>query len=104
MATFLEHAEELGRDAGHAAGTWAWDDGSSTTADYQSFLDGDAEIDPPAWLSGEWADSPTPATLADDLGIDPASDDLDAACQVYEDAALDAYMLEVNRHAAAMTS
>ena len=88
----INKARNLGRDAGEAAGSWAAD--GSTDAEYalrtiQQLEDGDPE----AWgylpeipnLSGEWADSPTPRSLADDLGIDPESDLLEAACEAWEE-------------------
>jgi hypothetical protein len=39
---------------------------------------------PSSPLSGEWADDPTPATLQANYGL--TDDELDEACDVYEDA------------------
>lgn len=74
-------ASELGADAGRAAASWATD-GNTTPATYRRILQGIEDGDPEVLdayrvpdLSGEYAGDPTPRTLADELGIDPASDD-----------------------------
>lgn len=101
-------ARKLGAERGLAAASWVFD-GNTPQRTYRAFLrawdDGDPVLDNYAptsgWLSGEWADTPTPDTLARDLGItDP--DEIDAACDAYEDAATEAYWAELERVARLM--
>ncbi len=80
IASDCAAAYELGADAARAAASWVLD-GNATAEHYRALLalieDGDPSADDhlPAMpgLSGEWADSPTPATLADELGLDEVS-------------------------------
>lgn len=50
---------------------------------------------PPDWLSGEWADEPTPRDIAERCGVDPERDPdgsvADEVCAVFVQAADDAY-------------
>lgn len=90
-------AREDGRSAGHAAGTWvicniderearetlaAIDDGDPAAMDRLAPHSG--------WLSGEWADDPTPATLAREADCDDP-DCIVAMCDAFEFAAEEAY-------------
>lgn len=85
-------ARELGAAEGKSAASWYFD-GNTSDDTYRRVLagldDGDpAILDtlPASPLSGEWADGPTPRTLADDLGIAPDDARLDELCSAYEDA------------------
>ena len=77
MATTLRNiAIAAGKSAGKAMASWVFD-GNTDLADYARILkyiqDGDlAVLDNLTTpnLFGEWADDPTPQTLADDLGIE----------------------------------
>ena len=117
----IAQARALGKDAGLAAASWVFD-GNTTDETYRAFLAGVDEGDPaiysalapPAWLSGEWADSMTPAELGCALGIlCPGDDDwtedgagyvFDMACSEYEQAADDAYWAELERVAVQQTT
>lgn len=103
----LRKARHNGRNAGHAAASWCFD-GNTTEATYRHFLKGLDDGDPavldafnPPNLSGEWADSPTPRTLADDYNLDEDNDPdgwrLDEACTAWEDAASTAFWNELER-------
>ncbi len=103
MSTIEQQAAAKGTQAGKAAASWVFD-GNTTTETYRQFLvmheDGDPMIEnfgPGAgWLSGEWADSETPASLMDDLRIGNTIDH-DAVCEAYETAADEAYWAELER-------
>ena len=101
----LARATELGADAGRAAASWVFD-GNTSDATYREVLRGLEDIDPMILdqfnvpnLSGEYADDPTPASLAEDLDLDPEADEdlLEEACQVWEDLASAAFWEEVER-------
>lgn len=101
-------AAELGTEHGHAAGTWVLDGNSSVETARRILTgldDGDPEVldTQPAPLSGEWADGPTPASLADELGYDydtlADAELMDDVCTAYEDAYSAAYWTEVGRSA-----
>ena len=92
--TYTERqAFKMGLGAGRDSGSWVLD-GNSTQADAQAILDGIETGDPevmdlmPSPLSGEWADDPTPHTLAADLGLEAEDGETDAAlseaCDAYE--------------------
>jgi len=93
---------ELGYRAGQADAAWVFD-GNTPEPVYGACLRLDHDGDPAWWdhygpagpgpLAGEWADAPTPATLAAELDIDPDSspDELHTACGDYEDAYLDGW-------------
>jgi hypothetical protein len=103
----IARAEALGTDAGRDAGTWVFD-GNTDTATYRHVLAGITDGDPEVLdayrtpdLSGEFSDGPTPATLAAELGLDPAGDGdavvLATACDAWADAARDGFWHEVER-------
>ena len=114
--SYRARAAELGEAAGKAAASWVFD-GNTSPETYRAFLAGYEEGDPmvmdayqPAsgWLSGEFAESPTPDTLASDLDLDPDNighdvDILDDACEVFEEVADDAYWAELVRVATLQT-
>lgn len=98
---------ELGREHGRNVGSWVIDgDTSEETCReiLQAIEDGDPGFEAPAPLSGEWADWPTPQTLADDLELDEEhrGSELDQICTDYELAYYEAWQDEVVRSARAM--
>lgn len=98
------HAVALGTIAGKNAAGWRFD-GNTDLATYRAFLAGYRHGDPavtdayeaPAWLSGEWSDSQTPASLMRELGLDADHVDADWLATEYEDAANEAYWYELKR-------
>jgi hypothetical protein len=106
-------AAELGREAGHNAGTWVID--GNTTVEtarkiIQGYEDGDPEVMDmqPSPLSGEWADDPTIHDVLRDIGIranvDAMDDDeIDDLLTTYELAYSDGFWAEVIRAANAAT-
>lgn len=89
---YVREARYLGWDAGLASASWV----EMSESDARSVLD---DVDPEVMdryqgpnLSGEWADDPTPTSLARDIELDPEdSDAVDAACDVWQSAADEAY-------------
>jgi hypothetical protein len=72
ITTALRRAHELGSEAGEAAGSWIIDGNTSRETArriLQGIEDGDPEIMDmqPAPLSGEWADSPTPDDILEEI-------------------------------------
>jgi hypothetical protein len=110
FGSILEDARKLGAEHGRAAGSWVID-GNTSRETARAILDGWEDCDPqimdmmPAPLSGEWADSMTPARLlyelTDGVGEYVHTDDElhDAACAAYEESFEDAYWLEVRASA-----
>ena len=111
FAHFEQVARDAGREAGQNAAAWweqdaiggragrDWRDVAKRTL--EGIQDGDpAVLDSLPWpnLSGEWADDPTPATLAEDLGVDPCGDEIDDLCSTWEDASADTVVFEVERY------
>jgi len=109
--TITAAADELGREHGHAAGTWIIDETSTERAEriLQGIADGDPEIMDMmgAPLSGEWAGSSIPE-LVDASGLDWAEldseemrdrNDVDTWCDAYEAGYADAFWAEVERAA-----
>jgi hypothetical protein len=107
--TKCEEAAELGRCAGYAAATWVFD-GNTAPETYARVLRGIEDGDPEILdayrmpdLSGEYADDPTPATLAAMLELDPEDEDqaaeLEDCCDAYCDGASEAFWAEVERAA-----
>lgn len=101
----IKRARKLGKAAGLSAASWAFD-GNTSDENYRTFLqmsdDGDPGIGdvygPRGWLAGEYADDPTPRSLAEDLGIDQEDGDrIERACDAYEEAAEEAYWAELER-------
>ena len=97
-------AEELGRDKGHAAATWATD-GYTSESTYRRLLQGIEDGDPeimdmmPAPLSGEWAGDSISELIEQSLldRYDVVGDDRDAWCDAYEMAFQQAYWNELER-------
>lgn len=87
----LDSIRADGESAGRAAGSWVIDGNSPADAAralVQGLEDGDPQylLLQPSPLSGEWSDSPTPASLADEYGVDPEDyDTVDAICDAYEE-------------------
>lgn len=105
----LDRARELGADAGRNAASWVFD-GNTSRETYARFLklsdDGDPalhdEFGPTSgWLSGEWADTPTPNSLYAELGLEPDDDEdgeiMAEIADAYEEAADQAYSDELER-------
>ena len=110
LATAEEsEAFELGKQAGHAAGSWVFD-GNTSEAEYRRVLDGYEAGDPeimdlePSPLSGEWADSWTPRSLGDELGVIDTEDRdyelrIEAISDAYEQGFSESFWDEVTRAA-----
>ena len=103
----LSMARKDGKAAGLGAASWCVD-GNTTTETCAAILKGIEDGDPAILdqfntpnLSGEYADDPTPQTLADDYGIDEARDPdgflLDEVCTEWEEAASSAFWTELER-------
>ena len=112
----IAKAEKLGKAHGENAAQWAiqdsWGGRVSSPQDYQAakaFLDGAEAGDPaimdrfsPPNLSGEWADSMTPAKLIEEC-VGPFLIPLeieDEICQAYETEAANGYWQELETSAA----
>ena len=111
--TVIAVAAELGADHGRSAGTWVID-GNTTDDACAEILRMDADGDPALYdalpggpLSGEWADSMTPAILMGMVGAsnlpDTAATDMivDDVCEAYERAWYDAMREQVIAEATA---
>ena len=109
-------ATQMGTERGLAAASWVFD-GNTTTETYRRFLEmsdaGDPELydtfgPVSGWLSGEYAEGPTPAELAHELGLETDTEagwaEADEACNAYEEAAEEAYWRELERVARLQTS
>lgn len=99
----IREAKKDGADAGRAAASWIFD-GNSSEESYRRILKGIEDGDPEIMdqfrvpnLSGEWADDPTPQSLAEDYGIEGRDDVLDEICSAWEDAASTAFYAEIER-------
>lgn len=81
MREWLEEARAMGKNAARAAASWVAD-GNSDTEVLRRLLEALEDGDPAAWdslphepnLSGEWADDPTPSTLASEITMFEAYD------------------------------
>ena len=101
--TLMAAARKDGKAAGLAAASWCFD-GNTSDETYQWFLAGWEAGDPEVLdqfnvpnLSGEWADAPTPHSLAEDYGMDDDDERLDSVCTQWENAAADAFWAELER-------
>lgn len=103
----LRKARRDGRAAGLAAASWVFD-GNTKDETYKRFLQGMRDGDPEVMdavntpnLSGEYADDPTPQSLAEDYDLDESNDPegwrLDEACSAWEEAASQAFWDELER-------
>lgn len=103
----LRQARKDGKRTGEAAASWVFD-GNTPQETYQRVLKGLDDGDPAVYdslrtpnLSGEYADDPTPRTLAEDYDIteerDPDGFLLDKVCTAWEDAASQAFWREIER-------
>lgn len=103
----LRQAKKDGRDAGHAAASWTYD-GNTGYEFYPRILKGIEDGDPAILdafnvpnLSGEYSGDPTPQSLAEDYGITEERDEdgslLDEVCDVWMDAASEAFWHELER-------
>ena len=103
----LAEAERLGRARGQAAGSWVIDGNTSAAsalAILTGYEDGDPEIMDlqPDALSGEWADAPTPQSLAAELGLeDDIPEGIDDLSSSYEGGFSEGFWDEVVRSARA---
>lgn len=100
-----DRARELGREAGRAAATWYFD-GNTADETYAAVRRGIDEGDPAILdtfkvpdLSGEWADSPTPASIMAEVYARPErhADAEDDVCRAWEDGAQEGYIEEIDR-------
>ena len=104
MATTLRNlAIKEGKSVGEAMASWVFD-GNTTQETYAKVLRGIQGGDPVVLdnlttpnLSGEWADEPTPNSLASDLCIQTDDDRLDDLCTLWEDAACQTFWDEIER-------
>ena len=103
----IDRAREDGHHYGATAAEWAEiasdEDARSILEDIDpAVLD---RYEPAAPLSGEWADDPTPRTLAREYGIDDETEDgqheLEAVCDAFEDAYYAAFSEGLQRAALA---
>lgn len=109
-----KEAEKLGAEAGSNAAQWVAQDswgGRVTRGEKeaaQAFLDAlndGGELPEPPNLSGEWADSETPASLMESLFGDDWQDTpeyveaQDEFCRAWEDACTEAFLSELARSA-----
>lgn len=102
----FKDAAALGREHGKAAASWFFD-GNTPTFAYEHTLKGIREGDPMVMdqlpsspLSGEFADSLTPAGLVRELGENDeslSSEEWDELCQEYETAYADEVQAEIER-------
>lgn len=99
----LSRAAYIARQHGTQRGGWAVSHDSDHAAILKGIEDGDPlvldSIGEPGWLSGEWADDPTPHSMLRLVGWDE-EEDTEASqeiCQVYEEAASEAYWAEIER-------
>jgi len=102
--TITQAAAELGASHGKAAATHAFG-GNTELAIYQQVVEMYETGDPalhdlipsPSWLSGENSDDPTPDSLMAALGIPEGERDMvsDEVCTAYEEAADEAFILDV---------
>lgn len=105
----MDEAASLGREHGTAAGSWVVD-GNTSTETLRAVIEASDEgtlfecivREPVAPLSGEFADTWTPRTLAEALEIDEDDDGLDDYCSAFEDAYYQAFEDEAVRSARAM--
>ena len=96
-------AYDLGYGAGVSAASWVFD-GNTTRETYAWFLKGIEEGDPQVYDSVAspslaWADTPTRTELAEELGLNWLSDELDTACEEWDAGAMDGFWHEVERAA-----
>jgi len=96
-------ARQAGSEHGRAVASWYFD-GNTTAETYATVLKGIEEGDPEIMeslpsspLSGEWAGDPTPASVLEDLGVDPDDDSADDLLSAYEDAFYSASSEEIER-------
>lgn len=102
--TITERAAEMGRERGKTAASWAFD-GNTEMSLYRQVVEMYETGDPalhdlipsPSWLSGEHSDSPTPDTLRAVLEVPEGEWDMvaDEVCTAYEEAADEAFTLDV---------
>ena len=98
----MDDVRKAGEERGKDAASWIFD-GNTSRENYEMYLrlsdDGDPALHEvyaaPDWLSGEWADSPTPHTLQADFDL--SDDEIDDACTAYEEAADEAFHAELER-------
>lgn len=110
QATLEEQARKMGEDHGTNAASWYFD-GNTSTDTYAAVLRGIDEGDPAVLdtfpsspLSGEWADSPTPATVLGELEVSEDDDRADDLLTAYEDGFSSASAEEIERMARYHTS
>lgn len=99
----LNEARKLGAEIGAAAATWQDDFSGWSDDDLETLCE---DVDPVILdrftlpnLSGEWADDPTPGTLADYIGIRRDSRIIDDACSAWEEGCSDAFWAHLDERA-----
>lgn len=99
----MKQAYRDGQAAGKAAASWATD-GNTTRKTYETILRGLEDGDPMVLdgfrlpdLSGEYADDPTPSTLAAEYGLSDDDDRVGDACDAWENGVSDAFWSELER-------
>lgn len=101
----IREAKRRGKERGLAQASWQFN-GNTNKATYRAFLDaydGGGDTDPwdhPAWLSGEFAGESVEELVGDLFvgrfkGVFDAEVRMDEVCTAYEQAAEDAYWLEL---------
>ena len=92
-AEMIRRARRMGREAARNAASWVFD-GNTTEETYRAVLKMIEDGDPVFYdnyrvpdLSGEWADSETPQTLAEYFGSDVNAPRMDAVCTAWEEGA-----------------
>lgn len=97
----IREARRLGREAGENAASWCID-GNTTDETKARIIRGYDDGDPEIMdmfrlpdLSGEYADGPTPRSLAEDIGIEEDDERMDGACTAWEEAVSKSFWREL---------
>lgn len=104
IADVIELSKQHGSEKGGAAGSWIVDANTNQDA-AQRILDGYEAGDPeimdmcPAPLSGEFAGSPIPSVVLEELGIGFDHESADEILDAYEDSFSNAFWVTVIRSA-----
>lgn len=99
----MQSARKLGKEAGENSASWCFD-GNTKEETYRIVLRGIENGDPAVYdqfrqpdLSGEFADSPTPNSLAEELGIESDDERLDDVCTEWENASNETFWHEIEK-------
>lgn len=106
-STFEILAERKGREAGEAAASWAIEPDRMTRGQMLATLRGIQAGDPAVLdnfcepsLSGELRGDPTPASLAEELGVDPENEshpDVGMLCEAWEEGMREAFWSAIEK-------